>query len=63
MSDDFRKLIEDIEAEAKADGPAAEAELRELRREFAALTPVPRTPKDDILAASVTASIAACKIT
>jgi len=34
MSDDFRKLIEDIESEAKAKGPAAEAELRELRREF-----------------------------
>lgn len=34
MSDDFRKLMEDIEAEAKAAGPAAEAELRELRREF-----------------------------
>ena len=24
MSDDFRKLIEEIEAEAKAEGPAAE---------------------------------------
>ncbi len=34
MSEDFRKLIEDIEAEATAEGPAAEAELRELRREF-----------------------------
>lgn len=34
MSDDFRKLIEDIESEAKAEGSAAEAELRELRREF-----------------------------
>jgi len=34
MSDDFHKLIEDIESEAKAEGPAAEAELRELRREF-----------------------------
>jgi DNA-binding XRE family transcriptional regulator len=34
MSDKFRKLMEDIEAEAKAGGPAAEAELRELRREF-----------------------------
>ncbi len=34
MSDDFKNLIEDIEAEAKAEGPAAEAELRELRREF-----------------------------
>ena len=32
MSDDFRNLIEDIEAEAKAGG--SEAELRELRREF-----------------------------
>lgn len=31
MSDDFRKLIEDIESEAKAEGPSAEAELR---REF-----------------------------
>jgi DNA-binding XRE family transcriptional regulator len=34
MSDDFRDLIADIEAEAKAEGPVAEAELRELRREF-----------------------------
>jgi hypothetical protein len=34
MSDDFRKLIQEIEAEAKAEGPAAEAELRALRREF-----------------------------
>ena len=34
MSDDFHKLIEDIESEVKAEGPAAEAELRELRREF-----------------------------
>jgi hypothetical protein len=34
MSDDFRKLIEDIESEAKAAGPAAEAELHELRREL-----------------------------
>lgn len=34
MSDDFRKLIEAIEAEAKGEGPAAEAELRDLRREF-----------------------------
>lgn len=32
MSDDFKNLIEDIEAEAKAEG--SEAELRELRREF-----------------------------
>jgi hypothetical protein len=36
VSDDFRKLIQDIEAEAKAEGPAAEAELRALRREFSA---------------------------
>jgi hypothetical protein len=36
MSDDFRKLIEEIEAEAKAEGPAVEAELRDLRREFSA---------------------------
>ncbi len=36
MSDDFRKLIEEIEAEAKAEGPAAEAELQNLRREFSA---------------------------
>ena len=36
MSDDFRKLIEEIEAAAKAEGPAAEAELRDLRREFSA---------------------------
>jgi hypothetical protein len=34
VSDDFRKLIEDIESEAKAEGPAAEAELHELRQEF-----------------------------
>jgi DNA-binding XRE family transcriptional regulator len=34
MSDDFRDLIADIETEAKAEGPTAEAELRELRREF-----------------------------
>lgn len=34
MSDDFRKLIEEIGVEAKAEGPAAEAELRGLRREF-----------------------------
>lgn len=34
MSDYFRKLMEAIEAEAKATGPAAEAELREMRREF-----------------------------
>lgn len=34
MSDDFRELIQDIEAEAKAEGPAAEADLAELRREF-----------------------------
>lgn len=32
MSDDFKNLIEDIEAEAKAEG--SEAELREMRREF-----------------------------
>lgn len=36
MSDDFRQLIEEIEAEARAEGPAAEAELRDLRREFSA---------------------------
>lgn len=34
MSDDFQGLIEEIETEAKAEGPAAEAELRNLRREF-----------------------------
>lgn len=32
MSDDFRRLIEEIEAEAKAEG--TEAELREMRSEF-----------------------------
>jgi len=32
MSGDFRNLIEDIEAEAKAEG--TEDELREMRREF-----------------------------
>jgi len=32
MSDDFKNLIEDIEAEAKAEG--TEDELREMRREF-----------------------------
>ena len=36
MSDDFRKLIEEIEAEAKAEGPAPEAEFRDLRGEFSA---------------------------
>lgn len=36
MSDHFGKLIEEVEAEAKAEGPAAEAELRDLRREFSA---------------------------
>lgn len=36
MSDDFRELIQEIEAEAKAEGPVAEAELRALRREFSA---------------------------
>lgn len=35
MSEGFRKLMEDIESEAKSEGPAAEAELWELRREFA----------------------------
>jgi hypothetical protein len=34
MSGDFQELIEEIEAEAKVEGPAAEAELRDLRREF-----------------------------
>ena len=34
MNDDFQELIEEIEAEAKAEGPAAAAELRDLRREF-----------------------------
>jgi hypothetical protein len=34
MGEDFRRLIKEVEAEAKAEGPAAEAELRELRREF-----------------------------
>lgn len=34
MSDDFRNLIEDIEAEAKAEGPEAEVELRELRHDL-----------------------------
>jgi hypothetical protein len=32
MSDDFRRLIEEIEAEAKAEG--TEVELCEMRREF-----------------------------
>lgn len=32
MSDDFKNLIEDIEAEAKTE--SSEAELREMRREF-----------------------------
>lgn len=32
MSDDFRKLIEEIEVEAKAEG--TEVELCEMRREF-----------------------------
>lgn len=34
MSDDFKDLIKDIEAEAEASGPAAVAELRDLRGEF-----------------------------
>ncbi|MGN6257936.1 MAG: hypothetical protein ACTHN3_09355 [Solirubrobacterales bacterium] len=32
MSDDFRRLIEEIEAEANAEG--TEAELHEMRHEF-----------------------------
>ena len=32
ISDDFKNLIENIEAEAKAEG--SEAELREMRRDF-----------------------------
>ncbi len=32
MSDDFKNLIENIEAEAEAEG--SEAELRKMRREF-----------------------------
>ncbi len=36
MAEDFNRLIEEIEAEAKAEGPVAEAELRALRREFSA---------------------------
>jgi uncharacterized membrane protein len=32
MSDDFRRLIEEIEAEAKAEG--TEVELCEMRQEF-----------------------------
>jgi hypothetical protein len=32
MSDDFRRLIEEIEVEAKAEG--TEVELCEMRREF-----------------------------
>ncbi len=48
MSDDFRKLIEEIEAEAKAEAPAVEAELRDLRREFSAeaerMTAADRSP-------------------
>lgn len=50
MSDDFRKLIEEIEAEAKAEGPAAEDELRDLQREFSAeaerMTSANRSPGD-----------------
>lgn len=38
MSDDFQNLLKDIEAEAKQEGPEAEAELRELRREFSMAT-------------------------
>jgi DNA-binding transcriptional regulator YiaG len=34
MSDDFKALIDDIRAEAKEEGPDAEAEIRELQREF-----------------------------
>jgi hypothetical protein len=49
---DFRKLIEEIEAEAKAEVPAAEAELRDLRREFSAeskrMGSAPRPPSSRI---------------
>lgn len=38
MSDDFRRLIEDIEAEAKVEG--TEAELQGMRREFSLSTQV-----------------------
>lgn len=50
MSDDFQELVEEIEAEAKAEGPAAEAELRDLRREFSVeaerVTAANRSPGD-----------------
>lgn len=50
MSDDFRKLIEEIEADAKAEGPDAAAELRDLRREFSAeaerMASGDRSPRD-----------------
>jgi hypothetical protein len=32
--EDYHGLIEEIEGEAKVEGPAAKAELRNLRREF-----------------------------
>jgi hypothetical protein len=38
MSDDFCKLIEGIESEAKAEGEDAEGELRGLRREFSVIS-------------------------
>jgi DNA-binding XRE family transcriptional regulator len=34
MANEFNKLIEDIEKEARVEGPAAEQELKDLRAEF-----------------------------
>lgn len=34
MSKDFKNLIEQIEAEAREEGPEAEAQAREMQREF-----------------------------
>lgn len=51
MAEDFNWLIEEIEVEAKAEGPAAEAELRALRREFSAeaerMASTDRSPRSD----------------
>ncbi len=34
MSDDFKNLIDEIEAEVREEGPEAEAQVRQMRREF-----------------------------
>ena len=47
MSDDFRRLIKEIEAEAKEEG--TEAELCEIRREFSIGQPADEPPARDDL--------------